>query len=123
MKDPIPLWHFGKKEILVKIDLMEDRYDEPMTFDEGLIPAHVVPIAAGEEIGSWGYGVSMYGAARGHRREMVTPSLMADMDGFTSEEEMEDTKVYLHNHGNYQVEQVSHWPGFQQTFDWMSVHL
>ena len=38
---------------------MEDQYDKPMTFDESLIPAHVAPIAAGEEIGSWGYGVSM----------------------------------------------------------------
>ena len=65
MKNPIPLQHFGKKEILAKIDLMEDLYDWPMTFDEGLIPAHVVPIAAGEEIGSWGYGVLVYGAARG----------------------------------------------------------
>ena len=59
MKDPIPLQHFGKKEILAKIDMMEDRFDEPMTFDESLIPAHVVLLAAGEEIGSWGYGVSI----------------------------------------------------------------
>ena len=73
MKDPIPLRHFGKKEILAKIDLMEDRYNVPMTFDESLIPAHVVPIAAGEEIRSWGYSVSVYGAARSHRREMMTP--------------------------------------------------
>ena len=107
MKDPIPLWHLGKKEILAKINLMEDRYDEPMTFGESLIPAHVAPIAAAEEIGSWGYGVSKYGAAQGHRREVVPPSLMADMYRFMSEEEMEDTKVYLHDHRNYQVEQVS----------------
>ena len=83
MKDPIPLWHFGKKEVLAKIDLMEDQYDKPMTFDEGLIPAHVVPIAAREEIRSWGYGVSLCGAAWGHRREVATPSLMANMYGFT----------------------------------------
>ena len=38
----------------------------------------------------------------------MTPSLMADMYRFTYEEEMEDTKAYLHSHGNYQVEQVSH---------------
>ena len=86
---------------------MEDQFDEPMTFDESLIPVHITPITAGEEIGSWGYGVSMYGAAWGHRREVATPSLMADMYRFTSKEEMEDTKVYLHDHGNYQVEQVS----------------
>ena len=38
-----------------------------MTFDESLIPAHVAPMAAGAEIGSWGYGVAVYGAAIGHR--------------------------------------------------------
>ena len=88
MKDPIPLWHFRKKEILAKIDLMEDWFDEPMTFDESLIPAHVAPIAAGEEMGSWGYGVSVYGTAQGHRREVVTLSLMSNMYGFAFEEEM-----------------------------------
>ena len=96
----------GRKEILAKIDLMEDLYDVPMTFDESLIPAHVAPIAAGGELGSWGYGVSVYGAAQGHRREVETPSLMADMFGFTSKEEMSDTKEYLWNHRNYQLEQV-----------------
>ena len=30
---PIRLKHFGKKEILAKIDLMEPEYDVPMTFD------------------------------------------------------------------------------------------
>ena len=106
VKDPIPQRHFRKKEILAKINLMEDRYDVPMTFNESLIPAHVAPIAAGEEIGSWGYGVLVYGAAQGHRREVVTPSLMADMFGFTSTEEMSDTKAYLHSHGNYQLVKV-----------------
>ena len=61
----------------------------------------------GEEVRSWGYGVAMFGAARGHRRAVVTPSLMADMYGFTSEEEMSDTKDYLWSHANYQLEQVS----------------
>ena len=61
-------------------------------------PAHVAPIAAGEEIGSWGYGVSVYGAAWGHKREVETPSLMADMFGFMSKEEMSDTKEYLRSH-------------------------
>ena len=46
VKDPIPLRHFGKKVMLAKIDLMEDLYDVPMTFDESLIPAHVALIAA-----------------------------------------------------------------------------
>ena len=35
------------------------------------------------------------------------PSLMVDMYGFSCEEEMADTKQYLREHGNYQLEQVS----------------
>ena len=59
--------------------MMEDKYGEPMTFDESLILAHVAPMATRAEVGLWGCGVTMYGAARGHRREVMTPSLMADM--------------------------------------------
>ena len=58
VKDPIPLRHFGKKEMLAKIDLMEDRFDVPMTFDESHIPAHVSPMAAGEAVRAWDYGVT-----------------------------------------------------------------
>ena len=49
--------------MLQNIDLMEDKYGEPMTFDESLILAHVVPMVTGAEVGSWGYGVAVYGAA------------------------------------------------------------
>ena len=105
--DPIPLWHFRKQEILQKIDLMEDKYGEHMTFYESLILAHVAPMAAGAEVGSWRYGVAVYGAAWGHRRELVMSSLMADMYGFASEEEMQDTKAYLWSHDSYQLEQVN----------------
>ena len=115
VRDPIPLRHFGKREIAQKIDLMEDHYREPMMFDESRILAHVAPMVAGTEVGSWGYGVLVYGAAQGHRRELVTPSLMADMYGFTSEEEMQDTKAYLHSHGSYQLEQVNKCPSFGLT--------
>ena len=93
--------------MLQKIDLMEDWYGEPMMFDEGRILAHVAPMAAGTEVGSWGYGVSVYGAAWGHRRELVTPSLMANIYGFTLEEEIQDTKAYLCSHGGNQLEQVN----------------
>ena len=37
----------------------------------------------------------------------MIPSLMADMYGFVSEEEMLDTKAYLWSHGGYQLEQVN----------------
>ena len=59
MKDPIPLRHFGK-EILAKINLMEDQFDMPMTFDESQIPAHILLMATREEVGAWDYGVSVY---------------------------------------------------------------
>ena len=51
--------------------------------------------------------MSVYGVAHSHRRESVTPSLMADMYSFVSEEEMQDTKAYLHSHDGYQLEQVN----------------
>ena len=56
---------------------MEGEYDLPMRFDENLIPDS--PAAAGQPIGEWGYGVAIFGAARGHCRARETPSLMADM--------------------------------------------
>ena len=102
--DPIWQKHFGKKEILKKIDLMEPEFDEPMTFDKSRIPDQ--PAAAGAEIGSWGYGVQVYGVARGHKRKKETPSLIADIYGF-SEEEMQGVRHYLQAHSNYQIEQVS----------------
>ena len=83
---------------------MEGEYNLPMRFDESLIPDS--PAAAGENIREWGYGVAVYGAARGHHRAKEIPSLMANMYGFASEEEMSDTKAYLWLHGNYQLEQV-----------------
>ena len=90
--------------MLAKIDLMEDQYDVPVWFKLDCIPACAIPAAVGGEVGSWGYGVAMLGVARGHRREVATPSLMADMHGFVSEEEMSDMKDYLCSHGNYQLE-------------------
>ena len=104
MKDPIPLCHFGKWEILAKIDLMENQFDVPMSFDEHQVPS--VPFVPGQDISAWGKGVAVYGAARGHRRECKTTLLMADMYGFVSGEEMEDTMAYLLSHGQYQFEQV-----------------
>ena len=80
---------------------MEDRFDIPMQFDLDCILANTLPAAAGEEVRSWGYGVAVFSAARGHRREYQMAPLMADMYGFVSEEEMSDTKDYLRAHGNY----------------------
>ena len=83
---------------------MEDQFDTPMTFNENQVP--LVPFVPGQDISAWGEGVMVYGAARCHRKEHKNLLLMADMFGFASEEEMKDTKAYLWNHGQYQLEQV-----------------
>ena len=80
VQDPIRLKHFGKKEILAKIDLMELEYDIPMAFDDTQIPS--TPAAAGQNIREWGYGIGVFGAAHGHACEHETPSPLADMCGF-----------------------------------------
>ena len=103
-KDPIPLRHFGLKEVKAKVDLMEDQFDHPMLFDPAQIPD---PAVAGQNVGAWGQGVVVYGAAKGFKRPRTTPTLMSSMFGFTCEEEMDDTKRYLLAHGGYQLEQVS----------------
>ena len=103
--DPIRLKHFGKREILKKIDLMEPEFDQPMMFDDSRVPDW--PVASETEIGSWGYGVQVYGVARGHKKKRETPSLLADMCRFSCEEEMQDARQYLWSHGNCQIEQVS----------------
>ena len=102
-RDPLPLRHFGLKEIKAKVDLMEDQYDHPMVFDEARVP----PAVAGQEAGAWGQGVAMYGAAKGYKHPHTTPTLMSSMYGFNCEEEMDNTKQYLLNHGSYQLEHVS----------------
>ena len=102
-KDPISLQHFGLKETKAKVDLMEDQYDLPMELELARIPDLAV---AGQNVGAWGQGVAMYGAARGYRRPHTMPTLMASMFGFECEEEMADTKQYLLMHSGYQLEQV-----------------
>ena len=37
----------------------------------------------------------MYGVAKGHKRKRETPSLLADMCGFSCEEEMQDARQVL----------------------------
>ena len=49
--DPIQLKHFGRREILKKIDLMEPEFNQPMMFDDSRAPNQ--PVASGAEIGSW----------------------------------------------------------------------
>ena len=64
-KDPIPLWHFGLKEMLAKVDLLEDQFDHPMAFNEAQVPPN--PFVPRQGVGPWGKGIAVYGAARGYR--------------------------------------------------------
>ena len=70
-QDPIHLKHFGKREILKKINLMKPKFDQPMMFDESRVPDQ--PAAAGAEIGSWGYEVQVYGVATRAQEEEGNP--------------------------------------------------
>ena len=79
---------------------MEDLYDRPMSFDPALIMNLAV---AGQNVGAWGQGVAMYGAAKGFKHPRTMPTLMSSMYGFECEEEMDNTKKYLLTHGGYPI--------------------
>ena len=85
--------------MLEKIDLLEDQFDCPMAFDEGLVPPNL--FVPGQGVGTWGEGIAMYDAARGYRQQHSMPTLMASMFGFDCEEEMANTKQYLLSHRGY----------------------
>ena len=107
LHDLVCLRHFSKREVLEKINLMEDQFDVHMRFDLDCIPANTPPAIMGIEFRSWDYRVAMLGTAREHRREVEMPLLMANMYRFESREELSATKACLKGHGNYQLEQVS----------------
>ena len=123
VKDPIPLWHFSKNEILTKIDLMGDQFDIPDLW-RGPGPISAICARAGHQCLEW-RGCCVWCSQRPQER-MKTPSLMADIFGFASEEEIEDTKAYLWNHGQYQLEQVGERVsvfGLFSAMEWMSDSL
>ena len=64
-KDPIPLRHFRLKEMLAKVDLLEDQFDHPMAFNEAWVLPN--PFVSGQGVGASGEGIAMYGAARSYR--------------------------------------------------------
>ena len=107
-KDPILVRHFGKREMMAKIDLMEDRFDLPMSFEEDWVLPN--PFVPRQGVGTWGEGIAHVWCSQSHRQQQCTPMLMASMFGFNCEEEMDNTKQYLYSHGGYQLEQVSEWP-------------
>ena len=72
-----------------------------------MMPRSPPPLQLQDKISGNGVmALGVFGAVHGHAHEHETPSLLADMCGFKSEEEMEDTKAYLHSHRGYQLEQV-----------------
>ena len=86
---------------------MEVEYEEVLSWVD---PGPGEAASSGTETpGSWGEGIHLFGAPqplKGHH----TASLMADSYGFASTEELSRVQKYLHEHGGWQLEQVSYRP-------------
>ena len=96
--------HFGKREVLSRIEAMEVEYDEPLAYvDPG--PAMPGDEPTGDPSQPWGDGIVVWGASQLQRCQQ-TPSLMADSYGFCGEEEWGRVQQYLKSHGRWQLEQV-----------------
>ena len=84
---------------------MEVEYEEVLSWvDPG--PEEVASSGT-ETPGPWGEGIHLFGALqplKGHH----TTSLMADIYGFASTEELSRVQKYLHEHSRWQLEQVSY---------------
>ena len=84
---------------------MEAEYEEVLTWVD---PGPGEAASSGTETpGPWGEGIHLYGVLqplKGHH----TASLMADSYGFASTEELSRVQKYLHEHGRWQLEQVSY---------------
>ena len=98
------LVHFGKREVLARIEGMEVEYDQPLAYVD---PGPAVPEAepTGDPTQPWGDGIVVWGALQLQRCQQ-TPSLMADSYGFRGEEEWGRVQRYLKSHGGWQLEQV-----------------
>ena len=99
------LMHFGRTEVLARIEAMEVEYDQPLAYVD---PGPAVPGAepTGDPTQPWGGdGIVVWGASQLQRCQQ-TPSLMADSYGFRGEEEWGRVQQYLKSHGGWQLEQV-----------------
>ena len=98
------LIHYGRKEVLARIQAMEDEYDVPMAYVD---PGPTIPGAAptSDPDKPWGEGITVVGPAQ-PLKGRITPSLMADSYGFRGEEEWIRVQKYLKAHGGWQLEQV-----------------
>ena len=83
---------------------MEAEYTEVLSWvDPG---ADGAGASSSSSASSWGEGIHVFGVIqplKGHQ----TANLMADSYGFTLIEELSRVQKYLHEHGGWQLEQVS----------------
>ena len=88
--------HFGKREVLSRIEAMEVEYDEPLAYVD---PGPTMPgdEPTGDPSQPWGDGIVVWGALQ-LQRCWQTPSLMADSWGRVQQ--------YLKSHSGWQLEQV-----------------
>ena len=96
--------HFGRREVLARIEAMEVEYDQPLTYVD-LGPAVPGAEPTGDPTQPWGDGIVVWGASQLQRCRQ-TPSFMADSYGFHGEEEWGRVQQYLKSHGGWQLEQV-----------------
>ena len=98
------LIHYGKREILARIDAMEPEYEQLLSWED---PG---PAVLGEDATEpnkpWGDGITVSGSNQPLKGRQ-TPSLMADSYGFKSQEELMRVQRYCWDHGGWQLEQVS----------------
>ena len=98
------LMHFGRREVLARIEAMEVEYDQPLAYVD-LGPAVPGAELTGDPTQPWGDGIVVWGASQLQRCRQ-TPSLMADSYSFCGEEEWGRVQQYLKSHGGWQLEQV-----------------
>ena len=83
---------------------MEVEYDEVLHWED---PGPAVPgeASAASET-PWGEGIQLAGVIQPLKGRQ-TPSLMADIYGLQSQEELLQVQKYLKDHGGWQLKQVS----------------
>ena len=102
------LKHYRKREVLRLIDMMEECFNQPFTFDPELLEARRGRTGSATEPGHWGYGINIYGKARRYcSKSGEAPTLNSTMYGFSSNEEYFRVQAYLKTHGGFQLEVVS----------------
>ena len=98
------LIHYGKREVLARIEAMEEEYNEPLVYVD---PGPAVPGAGptGDPSKPWCEGITVCGPAQ-LLKGRLNLSLMADSYGFRGEEEWTRMQKYLKAHEGWQLEQV-----------------